>query len=76
MRHKRKRTERRKFKLAKREREIKPVIGFTLQDIHAEQQGKAIVEHNRQVIHAPRLNFTYMLDGFAVPSGKKHRKIG
>lgn len=41
-----------------------------------ERQGLAIVRHVKQTIHAPRLNFTYMLGGFAVPSGKKHRKIG
>lgn len=76
MRTKRKRTERRKFKLAKREAKQKLVTDFTLQDVHAEVQGKAIVKHNKLVIHAPRINFTYMLDGFAVPSGKKYRKIG
>ena len=41
-----------------------------------ERQGLSIERHQRQVIHAPRLNFTYRLDGFAVPSGKRHRKIG
>ena len=41
-----------------------------------ERQGLAITRHVRQTIHAPRLNFTYRLDGFTVPSGKKHRHIG
>lgn len=41
-----------------------------------ERQGLSIERHVRQVIHAPRLNFTYRLGGFAVPSGKRHRKIG
>ena len=41
-----------------------------------ERQGLSIERHQRQVIRAPRLNFTYRLDGFAVPSGKRHRKIG
>ena len=41
-----------------------------------ERQGLSIAKHSKMVIHKPRLNFTYMLDGFAVPSGKKHRHIG
>jgi hypothetical protein len=49
---------------------------LTIDDIHAAQCGKAIQRHSAQVIHAPRINFTYRLDGFVVPSGKKHRKIG
>lgn len=76
MRTKRKRTERRKFRQVKRERKLTLVTNFTLDDVRAEVQGRAIVKHNNLAIHAPRLNFTYMLDGFAVPSGKRHRKIG
>lgn len=51
-------------------------ITLTLADTSAARQGKAIVKHQRQVIHAPRLRLTYKLDGFTVPTGNKHRKLG
>jgi len=40
-----------------------------------ERQGLSIIKHCQQTIHAPRINFTYKLDGWTIPSGKRHRKI-
>jgi hypothetical protein len=48
----------------------------TLDDNSAEREGIAIAKHHRQVIHAPRINFTYRIGDYVIPSGKKHRKIG
>lgn len=74
---KRRLTRNQKYKLAKMKRELQAkVVKYSTIEQNAEQQGKAIVKHNKLAIHAPRLNFTYMLDGFAVPSGKRHRKLG
>ena len=56
------------------QRRARRIFAASLTD--SERQGLSIVRHSRQTIHAPRLNFTYRLDGFAVPSGKKHRHIG
>ena len=40
------------------------------------RQGKAINFMQANTVKVPRLNFTYILGGFAVPSGKRHRHIG
>ena len=76
MRTKRKRNERQKFKLARREPKEKLVTDLTLQDICAEQQGQAIAKHNKIVIHSSRLHKFYTCDGFKFNTGFKHRKIG
>jgi len=72
---KRTRNDKRKRKLELRQIADK-TESQTVTELIAAKQGKAIAKHNQLAIHAPRLNFIYMLDGFAVPSGKKHRKIG
>ena len=54
----------------------KIVVEITTDEIIAARQGRAMTRHNKQVIHAPRLNFTYRIGNIVVQSGKKHRKIG
>jgi len=66
--------ERRKSMSRSESRRKRRIFAASLTD--DERQGLSIEKHNKLVIHAPRLNFTYKLDGFAVPSGKRHRKIG
>ena len=75
MRHKRGRTQRRKFRRTKREHIVTQVVDFTIDDIHAEVQGRAICRHYQQVIHVPRLRTTYYLDGVPMCTGFKHKKI-
>jgi len=65
-----------KNKRLKRIQFIEHKTTLTPEETNAAQQGRAIVKHNQLAIRAPRLNFTYMLGGFAVPSGKRHRHIG
>jgi hypothetical protein len=51
--------------------------GLTSKDLRSILESRAI--NKMQVIgpvQAPRLNFTYKVDGYIFNTGKKHRKIG
>lgn len=77
LRRKKSNNAKRKLALANRiKQDTKSITLFSVDEKLAETQGIAIIKHNKLALKAPRINFTYMLDGFAVPSGKKHRQIG
>ena len=54
----------------------KIIIDISADDRTAAKQGQAMTRQNKQVIHAPRLNFTYRVGDTVISSGKSHRRIG
>jgi len=44
-------------------------------DIDAERESVAIKSANKNRVHNPMLNKTYVCDGFRFPTGKKHRNV-
>ena len=49
---------------------------LSLDDYGANRQGNAIARHNQIVVKTPRINFTYRIGDYTIPSGKSHRHIG